>query len=116
MTNIIFFEKEYKLHFEIPQNKSLEERVRASVKTQSVPLGKKEFFFKQGIKDAVKSIEQGTPRQLGTPIVELKDPFTGETKQVTCHEAKVILNNIGGTYLIRQISGSPLAKDYFTQQ
>ena len=116
MTNIIFFEKEGKLHFEIPQNKSLEERVRASAKTKSVPLGKKEFFFKQGIKDAVKSIEQNTPRKLGTPVVEMKDPFTGEIKQVTCHEAKVILNNIGGTYLIRQISGSPLAKDYFTQQ
>lgn len=111
-----FYEKDGKLHFRIPQNPELESHVRAEVKTQSVKLGKKEFYFSRGIIDAVNSILTNQPRKHGAPMVELKDLINGRVETMACHEAKYHVQQFEGYYEITQISGDPLPKDYFNDE
>lgn len=112
MNNIRFFEKDGKIHFSLPNHFEIEKRVRAIVKTKCAKPAQ-EFFFKRGIIDAVNSVVNNVPRKFGTPIVEVKDPFSGESQITTCQKAKELLEDIGGTYQIRQVGGNNLPKGYF---
>lgn len=116
MSKVNFFSKDGKIHFEIPSDKALESKVRASIKTQSALPGKAEYFFKRGVLDAVKAASQGTSRKYGKPIVEVTNPFSNKTETMTCQQAYDLLHNIGGVYQIRQISGSPLPKNYWEER
>lgn len=109
-----FFTENGKIKFTIPENPQLEADVRASIKKQAAPI-KNALFFKRGIYDAIKSVQNGEPRKLGTPIVVLEDPFSGKKMQMTCQEAKSFMQDIGGNYHIYQISGHPLPEGYFSE-
>lgn len=113
--NILFFEKDGKIHFSIPDNPDLEKAVRSTVKRDTSPM-KSEYYFKRGIIDAAASIEQKQPRKFGTPVVEVKNPFTGEVLTTSCQEARSLLHDVGGNYQIRQVGGTPLQPNYFTNE
>lgn len=113
MIQVTFFKKNGNLHFCVPEMPELEAAIKAIVKRHYVKTGKKEFFFRRGIQDAANSIQSGEPRKFGSPMVEVKNPFSGVTKIMPCQEAYMLLHDVGGNYFIRQVSGSTLPPDYF---
>lgn len=110
---IDFFIIDGKMHFAIPENEQLEKAVRESIKSQTCKAGKAEYFFQRGVRDAAESIQSGRARSFGTPMLEVKGPFQAQPKIVSCQEAKELFQ-LGGTYEWRQISGSKLPEDYFS--
>jgi hypothetical protein len=111
MKNVVFEIQDGKIGFSIPDSPLLEKRVRMTIKKQTARADKA-FYFKRGILDALQAIEQSKPREFGTPMVEVTDPFTGEIQVMTCQEAKELLE-LGMCLRIRQISGHPLPAGYF---
>jgi len=112
---VTFFEKDGKLQFSIPENKELEDVVRATIKTKSIPVSKNQFFFRRGVQDACNAIVKNQPRKYGTPVVIMTDALTGHQMTKTANEAKEFLQDVGGNWNIKQVSGSLLPVGYFEE-
>ena len=114
MKPVKFFEKDGKLHFSIPGNPLLESRVRAAIKSKSVKVGPKEFYFRRGVLDVVSSIIECRPRKYGTPTVKITNPFNQKSETMPCQEAKKFLSDVGGNYYVEQVGGSKLPEPLTT--